>query len=76
MVTLVQPQSRSTPPRKELEELRQGLDHEEAATIEPNARLRARTVRHNNEPDEGNLPLFERPSQCVVAAALLARQLP
>lgn len=43
---------------------------------EPNARRRARAVRRDIEHDEGNLPLFEQPCQCVAAAALLAWQLP
>lgn len=51
---------------QELEDIRQGLDREEAELdedVEPNARLRARVVGRRIEGDVGDLPLFERPSQ-------------
>lgn len=65
--------------RKEIEDARHNLEHEEAkldTNVEPHARIRARDVGRRIETDEEGFPLLDRPSQYVTTAALFARQLP
>lgn len=63
--------------RQEIEEARRSLEREEAELdAERHARIRVQDVGRRIETDEEGFPLFDRPSQYVAAAALLAWQLP